>query len=228
MTDDRLRVDWCSTAAARFAVENWHYSKTMPTAKTVRCGVWWGDEFRGAVVFGMACRNGHKMFRLKDTEVCELARVALDQHPEFTVTAVMSRALKLLRQQCPGIRIIVSFADPAEGHIGRIYQASNWIYCGRSAPARALMLNGQKLHRRAYTGVNHGRARMPIPPGAVWVATPPKFRYVMPLDRRARRLVERMRKPYPQPADARAAGPRHQPGETVRPHPSASTTQQGE
>ena len=71
----RLRVDWCSNEAATYAVKRWHYSRTMPVVKTVRLGVWWDDEFKGAVIFSRPCRNQHLMFGLRPEEVCELGRV---------------------------------------------------------------------------------------------------------------------------------------------------------
>ena len=147
----RLRVDWCSNEAATYAVKRWHYSRRMPVIKTVRLGVWWDDEFKGAVIFSRPCRNQHLMFGLRPEEVCELGRVALDGHEGFHVTAVVSRALKKLRERCPRLRLVVSFADPAEGHLGRIYQAGNWIYTGTSAPARMLVHQGKKLSSTAAT-----------------------------------------------------------------------------
>jgi len=221
---NRLRVEWCSPKAARYAVLNWHYSQTMPIAKTVRLGVWWDDVFKGAVIFARACRNQHLMFGIKKEEVCELARVALDDHAGFHVTAVVARALKKLRQRCPGLRVVVSFADPSEGHRGGIYQAGNWIYLGRSAPVQVLMHQGKKLHRRNYTGVAFGRPKATPPRGSVWVTTPGKYRYVYPLDRPTRRRLVKQSQPYPElnPADALAEGAEHQLGQAVRPRPSAS------
>jgi len=218
----RLRVEWCSTKAARFAVEHWHYSGTLPVVKTVRLGVWWDDRFAGAIVFSRPCRNQHLMFGLRPEEVSELGRVALDRHEGFHVTEVVARALKLLKQRCPGLRLVVSFADPAEGHLGRIYQAGNWIYTGTSAAARVLVHQGRKLHRRHYTGSTFDHPKAKPPPGSVWVPVPGKHRYVMPLDRRMRKQVLKLAKPYPQPADALTEGAGHQPGEAVRPRPSAS------
>lgn len=218
----RLRVDWCSTPAARFAVEHWHYSGTLPVVKTVRLGVWWDEQFKGAIVFSRPCRNQHLMFGLRPEEVSELGRVALDRHEGFHVTEAVARALRLLKQRCPGLRLVVSFADPAEGHLGRIYQAGNWIYTGTSAPARMLVHQGRKLHRRHYTGSTFDNPKAKPPPGSVWVPVPGKHRYVMPLDRRMRRQVLKLRKPYPQPADALTEGAGPQPGEAVRPRPSAS------
>lgn len=218
----RLRVDWCSSEAARYAVLRWHYSETMPPIKTVRVGVWWDDVFKGAVIFSRPCRNQHKMFKLSPTEVCELARVALDRHEGFHVTAVVARAIKLLKQRCPALRLVVSFADPAEGHLGRIYQAGNWLYTGRSAPVRTLVHQGKKIHRRKFTGASFDNPRSKPPVGSVWVAVPGKHRYLMPLDRAMRRQVEPLAQPYPQPADALTEGAGLQPGQAVRPRPSAS------
>jgi hypothetical protein len=218
----RLRVDWCASAAAKFAVERWHYSETMPPIKTVRMGVWWDGVFKGAVIFSRPCRNQHLMFGLAPQEVCELARVALDRHEGFHVTEVVARAIRMLKRRCPDLRLIVSFADPAEGHIGKIYQAGNWIYTGESAAARMLVHQGKKLHRRHYTGATFDNPRAKPPPGSVWIPVPGKHRYLMPLDRAMRRQVERLRKPYPRSADALAEGTGHQPGQVVRAHPSAS------
>lgn len=219
----RLRVDWCSTQATKFAVERWHYSECMPIqVKTVRLGVWWDGQFKGALIFSRPCRNQHLMFDLRPEEVCELARVALDRHDGFHVTEVVAQALKKLRKRCPKLRLVVSFADPIQGHVGRIYQAGNWIYTGTSAPARMLVHQGKRLHRRYYTGRNFGHPRATPPRGSVWVPVPGKHRYVMPLDRRMRKQVLKLSKPYPRPADALTEGAGHQPGEAVRPRPSAS------
>ena len=218
----RLRVDWCSSEAARYAVLNWHYSRTMPVVKTVRLGVWWDGRFKGAVIFSRPCRNQHLMFGLKPEEVCELARVALDRHEGFHVTAVVARAMRKLQERCPALRLAVSFADPAEGHLGWIYQAGNWIYTGKSAPARMLVHQGKKLHRRHYTGSTFDNPKATPPPGSVWIPVPGKHRYVMPLDRRMRRAMLKLAKPYPRPADALTEGAEHQLGKAVRPRPSAS------
>lgn len=176
----------------------WHYSRSMPVGRTVKVGVWWGGVFKGSVVFARACRTQHVAFGLKVEEVCELVRVALDKHEGFHVTEVVARAIRMLKQRCPGLRLIVSFADPAEGHVGRIYQAGNWIYTGESAAARMLVQGKRKLHRRAYTGVNFSvNPRVKVPLGASWVTVPGKHRYFMPLDKRMRRQLESLRLPYP-------------------------------
>ena len=219
-----LRVDWCSTEAARYAVMTWHYSKNMPTpGKWVKLGIWWKDRFAGAVVFSRPCRNQHLMFDLKPEQVCELGRVAMDRHEGFRVTEVVAAALVMLKKQCPGMRLVVSFADPDQGHVGRIYQAGNWIYTGVSGAAKQLVHQGKKLHRRQFTGRGYyGKPKQNPPKGSVWIPVPPKHRYVMPLDKGMRRQVLKLALPYPQPADASVGGAGHQSGQAVQPLPSAS------
>ena len=46
-----LKLDWCSHEAARWAVEHWHYSKSMPTPPVVKIGVWEDERFIGVVLF---------------------------------------------------------------------------------------------------------------------------------------------------------------------------------
>ena len=46
-----LRVDWCSYEAAKYAVEHWHYSRSMPVGKLLTVGVWENGEFVGAVIY---------------------------------------------------------------------------------------------------------------------------------------------------------------------------------
>ena len=48
----------------------------------------------------------------------------------------------------PGIRLIVSYADLNQGHEGKIYQASNWLFVGKTGYEAGIMLNGKLTHRR--------------------------------------------------------------------------------
>ena len=122
-----LRLDWCSHKAAKFAVEHWHYSKRMPVFKVLKIGVWENDMFIGCVIFGLgSCRHIGKQFGLEQTAICELVRVALKQH-RSNVTKIIKIAIALLYRRCPGLKMIVSYADPEYGHVGTIYQAGNWL-----------------------------------------------------------------------------------------------------
>ncbi len=46
-----LEIKPCSHKAAKFAVENWHYSHSMPAGKLVKYGVWEHGKFVGSIIF---------------------------------------------------------------------------------------------------------------------------------------------------------------------------------
>lgn len=197
MSKADLRLDWCSHQAAKWAVEHWHYSRTMPVAKIVSIGVWESDVFIGAVIFSWGANpNLSKMFGLKMVECAELVRVALNKHVS-PVSRIISIACKMIKRQSPGLRLLVSFADTRENHHGGIYQAAGWIYTGTTNEKFDFMLGDKLLQRRSYTGSNFGGTRRRVPEGAVKVLSPVKHRYVYPLDPAMRAQVEPLRKPYP-------------------------------
>ena len=61
--------------------------------------------------------------------------------PRNTESWFTSRAIK----RC-GFDIIVSFADTERGHIGYIYQATNWLYCGISKKQRYFRVKNNSLN----------------------------------------------------------------------------------
>lgn len=117
-----LRLDWCTHAAAKYAVETWHYSKRMPMPPLVRVGVWEGGKFIGCVLFGRGANASlGSPYGLNQTQCAELVRVAMTTHV-VPVTRVVALAIKFLAKHSPGLRLVVSFADPSRGHHGGIYQ----------------------------------------------------------------------------------------------------------
>ena len=72
-----LRLDWCSYEAAKYAVEHWHYSHSMPGGKSVKIGVWEDKQFVGCVIFAFgAQQNLGRAFGLTMYQCSELVRVA--------------------------------------------------------------------------------------------------------------------------------------------------------
>ena len=113
----------------------------------------------------------------------------------------------MIKRANPGMRLIVSFADPFYGHHGGIYQAGNWIYSGDSSPSYMYLLkNGAMAHKRRFTGEGWN-APQPIPRGAKKIRVPGKHRYLMPLDADMRARVLPLSKPYPKRPKQAEAGP---------------------
>ena len=123
-----LKIDWCTYEAAKFACLNWHYSKSIPVSKIVKIGVWEDDVFKGAVLFSRgATPMIGRPYNLKQTEICELTRIALRDH-KTPVSRIVAISVKFLKKNSPGLRLVISYADVDQGHLGKIYQASNWVY----------------------------------------------------------------------------------------------------
>ena len=195
-----LVVDWCSYEAAKFAVENWHYSKSMPSGKLNRIGVWENDNYIGCVLFGRgANKNIGKPYGLCITQIAELVRVALSGH-ETTVTHILSKSINLFKKHNEEIRLIISYADERQGHKGIIYQASNWIYTG-TIPLDLYELNGEYHHPRSVVS-RYGTRSLPWLKENVndkyrKVEGLGKHKYIYPLDKGIKRQAIKLSKPYP-------------------------------
>jgi hypothetical protein len=92
----------------------------MPMPPLVRVGVWEDGKFVGCVLFGRGASSSlGSPYGLDQTQCAELVRVAMTTHVN-PVTRVVSLAIKFLAKHSPGLRLIVSFADPSQGHHGGV------------------------------------------------------------------------------------------------------------
>jgi len=191
-----LKIDWATHEAAKYAVENWHYSESMPAGKLVKVGAWENGKFIGVVLFGRGANNNiGKPYGLEQTAACELVRIALTKHIT-PVSKIAAIAMRFLKANSPGLRLIISYADPLQGHHGGIYQAGNWIYCGKSSPQAAVIFQGKVMHKRTaqekFGGIE----------GMKKSAVTSKHKYLMPLDNEMRKRIMPLAKPYPKRASS--------------------------
>lgn len=191
-----LKIDWATHEAAKYAVENWHYSQCLPAGKLVKVGAWENGKFIGVVIFGRGANNNMaKPYGLTQLECCELVRIALTKHIT-PVSKIAAIAMRFLKANSPGLRLIISYADPLQGHHGGIYQAGNWLYCGKSSPQAAVMHNGKVMHKRTARekfGSIEGMKKSPVTS---------KHKYLMPLDAEMRKRILPLARPYPKRADS--------------------------
>ena len=214
-----LKLDWCSHAAAMYAVTTWHYSRSLPTPPLLKIGVWEHGQFIGAVLFGRGANNNmYKPYGVGVTEACELVRIALTSH-HAPVSRIGAIALKLLRASNPKLRLVVSYADPGHDHHGGIYQAMNWIYTGQTAPdAQYIDATGRAWHSRqvSSTGIKrqYGTPRsVPRHDACTKIPLEGKHRYLYPLDAAMRAQIAPLAQPYPRAARIDSDAPGLQPGE---------------
>jgi hypothetical protein len=208
MTKADLRIEWATHAAAKYACENWHYSGCMPAGKLVKVGAWESGKFIGVVLFGRgATPNLGSPYQLGQDECVELVRIALTSHTT-PVSRIAALAMRFLKRQSDGLRLIVSFADQSQGHHGGIYQAGNWTYNGQGDPAKFYMIRGKLTHPRSIGAkglVQNIYGARKIDPNATVVNVPGKHRYLMPLDAEMKARILPLAKPYPKRAKDQAA-----------------------
>lgn len=207
----KLKVDWASHDAVKYACENWHYSKSVPVPPLVKIGVWEDEQFVGVVVFSRgASSNLLKPYGLKSTEGCELTRIALNKH-QTPVSRIVRIAILFLKKNSQNLKLIVSFADPQYGHHGGVYQAGNWIYSGDTAKSKEYWYKGKRLHSRQVSekgfNIQQGVKRKTVKPSECLIKnTEGKHRYLMPLDEEVAKRVKALSKPYPKKRDKQAMG----------------------
>ncbi len=143
--------------AKAFVVEH-HYSGSYPAARE-RVGLYRGPELVGVAVFSIPAQPKALDVLPGSRSTCvELGRfVLLDEVAANGESWFLARCFEMLRTA--GYTGVVSFSDPVPrvvageilfgGHVGRVYQATNASYLGRSA-ARTLRLlpSGQVVHPR--------------------------------------------------------------------------------
>jgi hypothetical protein len=224
-----LRINWASHQAAKYACENWHYSRSVPVPPLVKVGAWEEGKFIGVVIFSRGANNNLlKPFGLDQREGCELTRIALTDH-KSPVSRIIRLSILFLVRNSPGLRLIVSFADPAQSHLGGVYQASNWIYTGQQpdsvewlAPDGKLW-HGRMVKKKGWT-VCHGVKRKTWKPEeCAAVSKPGKHRYLMPLDDEMRAKILPLAQPYPKrpkqatPGTTSEAAGQNRPGRSNNP-----------
>ena len=146
-----------------------HYAKRLPVI-TDAFGLFCNKELRGVITYGHPptptlcrgiCGEDYAPF------VRELNRLCLQSNDKNEASILIGRSLKLLEKP----RIVVSYADTNQGHVGYVYQATNFIYTGLSEK-RINLKTDTGLHSRTYwKPKNEGDVRE-------YVERPRKHRYV--------------------------------------------------
>jgi len=121
-----------------------HYAKRMPSIsfafglfnKNNLCGViTYGTPPSATLRKGLAGPQNIK-------NIIELNRLCLKNNKKNEASILVSRSLKML-PPC----IVISFADTSQKHIGYVYQATNFFYCGLSAKRTDWKIKGKEhLH----------------------------------------------------------------------------------
>lgn len=152
-------------------------------------------EIVGVITYGIpASPNVCRGICGKDEEknVYELTRLWIkDDVPKNAESYLIGNTLKLLDRE-----IVVSYSEPEQGHVGTVYQATNFLYCGLTAKrTNRVKIDGTKSEK-------HNRHMVYDKDNTVLVPRPRKHRYIY-LNCKGKRKKELLNKllykilPYP-------------------------------
>ncbi len=234
----RYAVDCIETERAARFIARHHYLPAMPASQL--CVALFGPRngatkapIAGIAIFAVPSNPSviPAHAGLPPESGTTLARfILLDDVPANGETHFLSKAHSALRREKPHLEAVVSYADPAAGHIGHIYAAASAAHRGRTRPRTSWSIAGKAFPGRTLskiandeTGADAAIARLvalgaPRPStgetGAEWLQSlkrtaalsptthPGYFVYNFPLTARARSRSSALPKqPYPTIAD---------------------------
>ena len=198
-----MKINIASKRAVRYACMKFHYAKTVPIPRYSFNIFNNKNEWCGVIMYGRGSNSQiGSPFGLYQGEILELTRVALNGKQEKTSQAV-AMSLRKLHKMVPHIKMVVSYADLDQNHVGTIYQATNWIYLGKVNENQkgAYIFHGKKHHARIahMMGIksNIESVRKYIDPRATQLITKGKHKYIFVFDKILREKLLEKGKPYP-------------------------------
>lgn len=132
METSKLEIKKVSREVCKDWILNKHYMQRMPGI-SYAYGLYDGEECLGVLTIGKPASNSLCIGicgKEYSKHVYELNRLITKDNLEKNVLSYfVSHVLKDLKKEN---LILVSYADEGAGHCGYIYQATNWIYLGRT------------------------------------------------------------------------------------------------
>lgn len=134
---------------------NVHYARRIPSIVHA-FGLFRGAELVGVITYGIppsptlctgVCGAEYR------PQVLELNRLCLVSNEPNEASMLVGKSLKLL----PPKRIIVSYADSDQNHLGVIYQATNFLYTGCNKPRVDWAVRGlEHMHQKSISNMVAG------------------------------------------------------------------------
>lgn len=150
-----MRLEIASQKAVKYACKNFHYAKVSPIVAIAYSVFNNKNEWCGVITFGGgAGANMGMPYKLRYGQYLELTRMALNGKQESTSKA-MSIAMKLIKKNCPSVKLLISYADKAQNHYGTIYQATNWYFVDDTeSSGEEVFYKGKWTHNRMSSQVS--------------------------------------------------------------------------
>jgi hypothetical protein len=199
----QMQVKPVPVSVARRLLEQEHYLHSLPGGTCLGFGVFIGPSLLGAMTLGVGPTNAYSLVENATPADClTLTRLwlsnALPHNSESRVLGIVLRSLK----QHTRVKFLVSYADPAQGHLGIIYQATSWLYTGLSEAIPLYDVGDGKLrHSRSLSHAYGTHSVQHFARHGVEVKLAPqsaKHRYLYFLDHNWQYRLRVRQLPYPQ------------------------------
>lgn len=197
-----LQIFPIPTRTAKTMIVRDHYLHSFPGGTQLAFGVSHGNRLKGALTIGCGPSQAYRLVDGASRDDCAvLTRLWLDDElPANSESRVIGVVLRALRRSTL-LKFLISYADPTQGHVGTIYQATGWLYTG---PSQATPLydigDGIPRHSRSLSHTygshsikhfgNHGVNLKVVPQSS-------KHRYIFLLDSSLRHRLRVPVLPYP-------------------------------
>lgn len=122
-----------SHSVAKALVVRHHYLHSLPGGTLLVFGVFVGIRLMGVLTIGCGPSQAYRLVEDACTDDCAvLTRLWIaDDLPKNSESRVIGVVLRSLKRNT-NLKFLVSYADPSQGHVGTIYQATGWVYTGLS------------------------------------------------------------------------------------------------
>ena len=179
-----------------------HYLHSLPGGTHLAFGVFWDKRLTGVLTLGVGPTNAYSLVEGATPDDClALTRLWLsDDLPKNSESPCIGVVLRYLKKHT-GLKFLVSYADPTQGHVGTIYQATGWVYTGLSQGTPLYDIgDGRRYHSRTLSQMygthsvkylrDHGIEVKLVPQQA-------KHRYLYFIDRGWQHQLRGPELPYP-------------------------------
>ena len=139
---NKVTISKINKQLANEIVEKFHYSHSK-TKNKISFGIYYNTkskffgeskELIGVIIY--AHPIGRLVVKsiseiLKDNNVLELVRLFIhDGYGKNIESYFIAQTIKYIKKHHKEVQVLISYADPEQGHLGIIYQAGNWRYQG--------------------------------------------------------------------------------------------------
>jgi len=206
---DRYTVGKIDRKMAKQLVVEYHYSHSWTSCKH-SLGLLKDNLVVGVAVYGspvgrLAAQSISS--DVNENEVLELTRLWIaDTEGKNIESWFLGQTFEWLKRKDKKIKVLMSYVDPTVGHIGTIYQATNWLYQGsdiRTADYFMYKIGDECYHPRTVFSkynTNDWKVLQKMIPGIEMISMEKKHRYIYILadKREKRKILETLKHPTKQ------------------------------